>query len=99
MEKNQVLDTLAKHREELNRHGVKSIALFGSVARGEDSAKSDVDLLVEFDPSQHKIGLFDFIRLRYRLEDILGTHVDLVTPNALKLKLRDRILEEAIYAS
>ena len=98
MRRNQILEILAEHKEELNRHGVKSITWFGSVARGEDSAKSDVDILVEFDQVRHKIGLFAFVRLRRRLEEILGTQVDMVTPKALKRQLKDQILKEAIYA-
>lgn len=98
MKKNQVLKILGEHKEELRQYGVKSIALFGSVARGEDSAKSDVDILVEFDQVGHKIGLFAFVRLKRELEEILGSKVDLVTPNALKRQLKDKILKEAIYA-
>jgi predicted nucleotidyltransferase len=98
VKRDEVLKTLSEHRAELNRHGVKSIALFGSVARGEDSARSDVDILVELDHLRHRIGLFAFIRLRHRLEEMLGTQVDLVTPKALKRQLKDQILKEAIYA-
>lgn len=98
MKRDQVLEILAEHKEELKQHGVKSIALFGSVARGEDSAKSDVDILVEFDQVRNKIGLFAFVRLRRRLEEMLGIRVDLVTPKALKRQLKAQILEEAIYA-
>lgn len=100
MEKEHVLEILANHRDELSQHGVKTIALFGSVARGEESPKSDVDLLVEFDPTHRtKIRLFAFVRLRRRLEETLGTQVDLVTSKALKRQVRDKILKEAIYAN
>ena len=98
MEKNQVLKILGEHKKELSLYGVKTIALFGSVAREEDSQKSDVDILVEFDYAQHKIGLFGFVRLQRRLEELLGTKVDLATPGALKRQLKDNILKEAIYA-
>jgi predicted nucleotidyltransferase len=72
--------------------------VFGSVARGEARSKSDVDLLVEFDPVSKRIGLLAFVRLRHRLEELLERHVDLVTPKALKRQLRDQVLKEAIYA-
>ncbi len=98
MKKKQVLKILSEHKKELSLHGVKTIAVFGSVARGEDSAKSDVDILVEFNQDRYKIGLIAFVRLRRRLEEILGTQVDLVTHNALKRQLKDKILNEAIYA-
>jgi len=99
MNKEQILNILNKHYDELKNFGVKSLALFGSVARGEENINSDTDLLVEFDPSYDRIGLIAFMRLRYHLEELLGTRVDLVTPNALKRQLKARILKEAIYAS
>jgi uncharacterized protein len=95
MEHETALDILSKHRHELRQVGVKSIALFGSVARREDKSESDIDLLVEFD---RPVGLLAFLRLQHRLEDLLGRRVDLVTPAALKRQLRDRILKEAVYA-
>ena len=98
MKKNQVMKILAEHKKELSLYGVKSIALFGSVARDEDHPKSDVDILVEFDYARYKIGFFAFVRLQRRLEELLGTKVDLATPGALKRQLKDNILKEAIYA-
>jgi uncharacterized protein len=59
-----LLETLQQYRSELKTFGVKSLALFGSVARGEDRPDSDLDILVEFD---QPIGLFNFIRLKHRL--------------------------------
>ncbi|EKD78629.1 MAG: hypothetical protein ACD_41C00307G0003 [uncultured bacterium] len=70
---------------------VTRAAVFGSFARGEQNAKSDLDLLVEF--GQPK-GLFDFVELRYTLEDHLHRKVDLVTYKALHPYLKDRILAE-----
>ncbi|MBK9713413.1 MAG: nucleotidyltransferase family protein [Kouleothrix sp.] len=76
--------------------GVSSLAVFGSVAREEAGAESDVDILVEFG---QPVGLFEFVRLQQRLEALLGRRVDLVTPDALRPTMRDRILHEAIDAS
>ena len=73
---------------------VKEIGVFGSYARGEEAEESDVDVLVEF---YEPIG-WEFIDLKDFLEEILGREVDLVTKGALKPRLRDRILEEVIYA-
>ena len=95
MEQQKTLEMLRKHRNELRQFGVKSIAVFGSVVRGEAGPDSDIDILVEFDPP---VGLLAFFRLQYYLEDLLGRRVDLVTPAALKRQLRDRILKEAVYA-
>lgn len=99
MNRNQVLNIIAEHREKLARDfGVKSLALFGSVVRDEAAAASDVDLLVEFDG--RPIGLFHLSRTQHYLESILGiTKVDLVLRDGIKPALKERILREAIYAS
>lgn len=93
----QVLEQLTIHRDELTQMGVQSLALFGSVARGEARDDSDVDLLVEF---TRPVGLFDFVRVQLRLTDILGgAKVDLVMPEVLHEALRDDILKEAVRAA
>jgi uncharacterized protein len=69
MTRDEILQTLSKHREDLLRdYGVRSLALFGSAARDKTGSESDVDILVEFDK---RIGLFQFIRTKQRLEDLL----------------------------
>jgi uncharacterized protein len=62
-------------------HGVSSLAVFGSVARGNAGAGSDVDVLVEFDPDA-KVTLFTLARIKSRLDDALGCDVDLVENHA-----------------
>jgi predicted nucleotidyltransferase len=89
----QVLGLLRAHEPELRRaFSVRSLALFGSLARGEAGAASDVDLLVEFD---RPIGLLHLVGTAQRIEDILGRRVDLVLRRALLPQLRDRVLGEA----
>lgn len=79
-------------RSRLNELGVESLHVFGSVARGEASEHSDVDLVVRFD----RPATFDrFMTLKLLLEDGLGRPVDLVTERALRPELRHRILAEA----
>ena len=73
---------------------VKEIGLFGSYVRGEESAESDIDILVEF---SEPIG-WEFIDLVEFLEKILGRKVDLVTIGALKPQLKEKILKEVVYA-
>ena len=73
--------------------GVTHLAIFGSLARGEFNDDSDIDLLVEF---QTPPSLFAFLRLKRKLEMLLGHPVDLVTPNALREPLRPKILEERL---
>jgi hypothetical protein len=78
------------------RRAVKRLALFGSVLRDDFRADSDVDVLVEFG---RPAGLFDFVRVRRRLEDALGRRVDLVTPEALRPAMREAVLRDAVRAA
>ncbi len=96
MDRTQVLDRLRDHHAELAAMGVGSLALFGSVARGEATAGSDVDLLVEFGVP---VGLFEYFAVKDRLEEILGVRVDMVTPGGLKPGIRERVMSEAISAA
>ncbi len=89
-----ISDLIKRHETELRQQGVKSLAVFGSVAHGNSTPSSDIDLLVEFD---RPVGLFDFIRLKKFLEDLTHSSVDLVTPDALRTTMRATILNEAVY--
>lgn len=95
MKRDEVLAIVAAHREHLEALGVKSLRLFGSVARDEARPDSDVDFLVEFD---RPIVLFEFIEVRLYLQDILGCPVDLGTLKALREHLREPVLKDAIHA-
>jgi len=75
---------------------VQSLSIFGSVARDEAGPDSDIDLLVEFD---RPVGLFAFVRTKQYLEQILGSRVDLVTPDALRREFRESVLREAVRAA
>jgi predicted nucleotidyltransferase len=96
MTRDQVLQRLSDARPEIACLGVRSLELFGSVARGDAGPNSDVDLLVEFDKP---VGLFHFFRVQRRLEEILGCRVDLVMREAVKRQLRERIFSEAVRAA
>lgn len=74
-------------------HGATNVRIFGSTARGEDDPNSDVDLLVEFDEDR---SLFDLIRLREELAQLLGRQVDVVTTEALNSRIRQDVLREAL---
>jgi hypothetical protein len=69
------------------------VRIFGSVARGEDSGTSDVDLLVDLDPEASPL---DLLELGCDLEDVLGVKVEVGTPALLRAFLRDEVLAEAI---
>lgn len=97
MSRDEALQTFSANFKDIEGFGVKSIAVFGSVARNESTPDSDIDLLVEFRPDE-RVGMFRFIDLKQYLEDLLGCEVDLVTPEGLKPQLREGILSEAISA-
>ena len=91
----QVLALLREHRAQLRALGAERLLLFGSFARDEAHAESDVDLLVELDRRT-----FDrFMDLRFYLEDLLGRPVDLVQADRIKPRLRSSVLAEAIDAA
>jgi uncharacterized protein len=75
------------------RYGVGTLGIFGSYMRGEQTRRSDVDLLVDFDRSP---TLPEFIDLEHHLSKLLGVKVDLVTRRALKGEIGQRILSGAI---
>lgn len=85
---------IVRERERLERmYGVRNIAIFGSVARGEATETSDMDILVEMESPT-----FDrYMDLKFELEDRLGVTVDLVLADAIKERLRDAIEREALY--
>ena len=94
MNRDEILEILRAHRDELQkRFGVKSLAVFGSVARGEAGPESDVDILVEFESPP---GFDGYMALKFYLEDLLGRKVDLVMKNALKPWARDVVLREKV---
>jgi len=84
-----------KHIELLRRdYNVKNIGIFGSIVRGEERPKSDVDILVEF---REPVGLFKFIELEDYLGSIFKKKVDLVSKKALKPAIGKHILREVVY--
>lgn len=96
MEREQIISILKINEKKIQSYGIKSLAIFGSVARNEATANSDVDILVEFIDKP----TFDrYMELKFYLEDCLGTKVDLVTHKMLKSQIRQTVQKEAIYVS
>ena len=94
MSRAEILDTLSRHREEFTRQfRVRSLAVFGSVARGETRPESDVDILVSFEEPP---GFDGYMALKWRLEELLGARVDLVMEGALRPDARAVVEAEAI---
>jgi len=94
MDKQVLLNRLSGKVEEIRkRFSVKTLSIFGSAARGEMADGSDVDILVAFD---QKASFDLFMDLKFYLEELLGTPVDLVTDKALRPQVRKAIEEELI---
>lgn len=91
---NEIFKTIVEHRDEITRFGVRRLGLFGSAVRGEATQESDLDFLVELE-----IKSFDaYMDLKFFLEDLFSCQVDLVIADAIKPRLRESILKEAVHA-
>lgn len=77
------------------RNHIRKLSLFGSVLHGDFGPESDVDLLVEFEPS-HIPGFFKLAHMERELSDIIGKKADLRTPQELSRYFRDEVLSEAV---
>ena len=95
IDKKQIIKKISSKKSFLaNKYFVKEIGVFGSVARGEQRASSDVDILVNF---ARPVSLFDFVRLENYLSSLLGVKVDLVSKTGLKPAIKNEILNQTIY--
>lgn len=94
---NRLKSLLKKKRKDIlalgASHGARNFRVFGSVARREETAKSDLDLLIDMDPERSYLELGT---LSLELQELLGCAVDVVTSDELHWYIRDRVLREAI---
>lgn len=90
--KEDVIKRILEEQKRLASFGVKSIGLFGSFVRGEQSPLSDIDILVEFAPEKHTFD--NFMDVSFFLEEILGRKVEVVTPEGLSPHIGPHILKE-----
>jgi predicted nucleotidyltransferase len=91
------LDDLRHRRAEIltiaARYGAKNISLFGSLARGENSTSSDIDLLADFEEGR---SLLDRLALERELQTLLGAKVDVASRCGLKRRIRPKVLADAL---
>ncbi len=97
MDKEQVVLKLREYEAELKAAGIVHLRIFGSVARGDVTPFSDVDLMADFDKSK-SFTLVSVGRLENRLKDILGVNVDLSSPDWMREPVRTRAIREAVLA-
>ncbi len=96
MQRDEILTILRAHLPELARFRVRSLAVFGSVARGEAGPDSDVDILAEFEGAPTFAA---YMGLKLYIEDLLGLRVDLATPRSLKARARATAERDAVYVT
>jgi len=97
MNKEQVIATLKSHELELRRRGVLHAALFGSVARGDNHAGSDIDIMIEVDPKA-RITLFGYVGLKEYISGLFTLPVDVVDRHGLKPYVRPPAEDDSVYA-
>jgi predicted nucleotidyltransferase len=97
MSRTEVIEALQVHEAELRAAGILHLRLHGSVARGDESTESDVDLIAEFDTTR-RLSLLDLVALENRLHELLGARVDLSDATTLKEPVRRRAEVEAVLA-
>ena len=90
-----IMSQIRQHDDFLIEHGVKRLGIFGSYARGEERAGSDIDLIVEFDAGKKNYD--NFIELCFFLEELLGHKVDLLTLESLSPFIRPYIEKDVRY--
>ncbi|MEK6336069.1 MAG: nucleotidyltransferase family protein [Acidobacteriota bacterium] len=90
-----ILNTLTSNTAKIKSFGVRSLSLFGSSIRGEDTPNSDLDFVVEFE----KKSFDSYMDLKFFLEELFDRPVDLVLADGIKPRLRASIMREAIHAA
>jgi uncharacterized protein len=97
MDRNDAMAVLRKHADALRTRGVRHAALFGSLARGEADAASDIDILIDLDPHA-PLDVFGYVALKEYIAGLFLDRVDVVNREGLKPHLRDHVIRDAVYA-
>ncbi len=97
MQRDQALDILRRYRADLQKRGVRHAALFGSTARGDRHAGSDIDIVIELD-ADTSLGVYDYVDLKAYIASLFEGPVDVVNRDGLKPHVRAAALSNAVYA-
>jgi hypothetical protein len=97
MDREAAIQVLRRNADALRARGVRHAALFGSVARGEAEAGSDVDILIELEPGAAP-DMFSYAGLTQYVADLFPGRVDVVSRDSLKPRIRPRVMADAVYA-
>lgn len=96
LNKKIIMQSIQDNLDEIKRYGIRRIGIFGSFIRSSQNEKSDIDVLVEFYPGKKSFD--NYMELKFFLEKLLHRKVDLVIKDAVKPRIRPRILGEVLYA-
>jgi predicted nucleotidyltransferase len=97
MNREQIIATLQANEQELRHRGVLHAALFGSVARGDATPASDIDIMIEIEPDA-PVGVFEYVGIKQYIADLFEGPVDVVDRESLKPYIRPAATTDAIYA-
>jgi uncharacterized protein len=93
----QALQTLRKAEAELRAKGIVHAGIFGSTARGEQRADSDIDIIIDFDP-EARITVFDYVGVKEDIAGLFDQPVDVIDRRGLKADLRQPVSRDLVYA-
>ncbi len=99
MDRDTIIETLRRHRSDLEGRGVLHAALFGSRARGDSGPKSDIDILIDIEPETYRrLGVYELVGIQLMIADLFDGPVDVVEAQSLKDHVRPSALRDAVYA-